>query len=657
MAWHEDQDAPINSAPAAGWHEDQDAPAEIGQKATAGTMSPADTAKFLRENPDLAGWEPGGAKIRAAQAAAQPRTVDTTGGLGATSQQDTAKVAAPVAPAPAPDLSPKNAVQRAYQTTRTALSYPAAVLTTGIDYLASHLSRHYPGTPELPTLGEIYGQTQAEGARGEGFTGLLADPINAAAVATQFIPGFDIPGAAWLASKAPLVARAAELAAANPVARSIATGAAKDAGWSGAQNLMDPNLQYTPLGESMAAGAVLGGATGGIGAGLQRWGLKSFPGLNPRYNAHVPDDAKALVQANLENILREGVLPKTREGLMHASERRQLALGSKYDEALNAVEQAHPDMLIPTADWAKGANDQLVKDLGYFGRAGLIEAPGTKLGFSLPDQAKTMLNDKFTRVRGTKINQLQNEIESIHDLINFGNKHFPYDPTLPASRSATQASLAREWSKDEAIPAISKAKSTEVQARVDLKDPVKSQLPGMIDDIVNSYRSPDAAKLGPVASQRLHDWIAKDLTPKQLSDLRTALSDPSMYRDPIAEVAVLKRDVGHAIHQAATERLMQIPEYKVVMGNAVKDNKLVFKKGSVPQKYKLEMNLQNVIEHPGSIGLSDRLNLFGLLNPAVSPWLKASTLYKGGGLLKAAGLTPFMTDEARQLYDIARNKP
>ena len=657
MAWHEDQDAPINSAPAAGWHEDQDAPAEIGQKATAGTMSPADTAKFLRENPDLAGWEPGGAKIRAAQAAAQPRTVDTTGGLGATSQQDTAKVAAPVAPAPAPDLSPKNAVQRAYQTTRTALSYPMAGLTTGVGYLASHLSRHYPGTPELPTLGEIYGQTQAEGARGEGFTGLLADPINAAAVAAQFIPGFDIPGAAWLASKAPLVARAAELAAANPVARSIATGAAQDAGWSGAQNLMDPNLQYTPLGESMAAGAVLGGATGGIGAGLQRWGLKSFPGLNPRYNAHVPDDAKALVQANLENILREGVLPKTREGLMHASERRQLALGSKYDEAINAVEQAHPDMLIPTADWAKGAHDQLVKDLGYFGRAGLIEAPGTKLGFSLPDQAKTMLNDKFTRVRGTKINQLQNEIESIHDLINFGNKQFPYDPTLPASRSATQARLAREWSKDEAIPAISKAKSTEVQARVDLKDPVKSQLPGMIDDIVNSYRSPDAATLGPVASQRLHDWIAKDLTPKQLSELRTALSDPSMYRDPIAEVAVLKRDVGQAIHQAATERLMQIPEYKVVMGNAVKDNKLVFKKGSVPQKYKLEMNLQNVIEHPGSIGLSDRLNLFGLLNPAVSPWLKASTLYKGGGLLKAAGLTPFMTDEARQLYDIARNKP
>lgn len=580
-----------------------------------------------------------------------------------------------------------NILQNAYQGLRTFLSYPVAAIPAAAESLIGSREKKSMPDSDIPAERTTFGSRFADEfaaarpsiAKGEGILGsTLADPLAVGSVALlpalrlggaaldyvapQFakklaaqagkaIPEFVTSGAQAAKSGINAVKQVATKTLPGDLAYNTAMNAALGAGFSGAQNVLDPNRRDQPMSDALGEGALGGAALGLAGRILQRWGVSAFPGMGTRYNMKVPEEDKELVAANLESTLSRGFLPQTRQGMLNASEKVQQGLNAKYRKAQEALSAAEPDLLLGTKDWEDRSERALRTKLGEW-TSGLLEyAPEATHGYRLPDAARQALEDKFSRVKATKLYNIGKDLSKIE---GFPHGHLD-DPSIN-KLVETQARINRKLNKKFGLNAdpdvLAASLTNNVRDEIPLS-PLAKQMEndlGGFHDVfgprfIAAPGSPEEAQ----AIKALNDWQVANLSPEELSRARTNIAvDPKTYADPIQEVARIKRHTGQAMHDAANEILMAHPAYKDVLVNP--------KKGvNVPFDWKKEASLQNIIEHPGAIGLADRLNLLGVLNPAVSPWFKASTLYKGGSALRRAGFAPFTADITKDILDVAQN--
>jgi hypothetical protein len=140
-------------------------------------------------------------------------------------------------------------------------------------------------------------------------------------------------------------------------------------------------------------------------------------------------------------------------------------------------------------------------------------------------------------------------------------------------------------------------------------------------------------KLGNVRGTQLaKSGNPEALTAKEIEKYRNDLTNPETYRDPVGLRAMLLKDVGKSFHSASNDALMGAPNYAKMLG------------ADTPKKYALWSSLEDLIEHPGNLGLQHRLPV---LNFAVDPWFWSSMLHKSGSVLQRAALPAAATAAVR----------
>lgn len=113
------------------------------------------------------------------------------------------------------------------------------------------------------------------------------------------------------------------------------------------------------------------------------------------------------------------------------------------------------------------------------------------------------------------------------------------------------------------------------------------------------------------------------LNARELADYRTALTNPEADRDPSGVRTLMLKDVGKSWRDASNDALMSAPNYAEVLG------------ADTPRRYAMWSTLEDLVEHPGNLGLQHRAPI---LNLAIDPWKWSSAIYKGGNAIKASAI-------------------
>jgi hypothetical protein len=393
--------------------------------------------------------------------------------------------------------------------------------------------------------------------------------------------------------------------------------------------------------QSPIADALTGGTAGLVGSVLERRALDNFPGLGIARNRNISPSTKALVRRNLEDILDAGVLPKGKRGYETYTKDLQSQLGKKYDAAARTQEGSKASVIDPQQAKEDAAliggllagkikqtkNPQELVDLAgrYMTNVENALVPAVRklpqatalsgahkaafrksanagidaLGIKDPalvDELKGIVNDHLTNSR------TRSELETslYRALQDYGAE--PYRSTgLPQLRADADALLLR--SAPTAITA--EAGATRESMRPEYAD----RMQRIEDDIRgNVLRS----KEGEAA-------ISHDV----LSRMRNHITNPFTYGDPLGTAGVLSKETSRAWHDAINDVFSQNPEYVAALGK------------ETPRKFALARSLEDVLAHPGNLGLQDRM-MFGLphvpfvLNDAVDHWVRPSLYYKAG---------------------------
>ena len=290
-----------------------------------------------------------------------------------------------------------NILQRGYQLGKDALSVPLAGIESGVVSASnaipgvSWLVNGITGSAGSPSLKENY-QTAWEG-RNQGLRSFGNDPINAALLAANFVPGLDV-------ATAPItVGRLGKYGSlATTIGRDVAIGA----GTGAAEAYLDPDSHMTPA-EGAFSGGSIGGIGAGVGAGLRAWGRGSIPGIGKKFNLKVPEESKELYRQNADAVLSHGFWPKGREGFLRLAEGLQKGAAPQYEEGISALERAKPDLRFDVNDWASRARTHAVNSMGDFDEPGLVLDESTPLGYRLNDIAEGILSEKLNAVRASKL--------------------------------------------------------------------------------------------------------------------------------------------------------------------------------------------------------------------------------------------------------------
>lgn len=132
-----------------------------------------------------------------------------------------------------------------------------------------------------------------------------------------------------------------------------------------------------------------------------------------------------------------------------------------------------------------------------------------------------------------------------------------------------------------------------------------------------------------VMANQLHNQLPEDvLTASQLGAHRSMLVNPKTYTNPQTAAPIMQKNVGEAFHSGITDALMSAPNYAATLG------------AKTPKEYALWKSVEQLINHPGNVGLAHRLPI---LNTAVSHWYWPSSIYKAGQATgKASRFAPYL---------------
>lgn len=556
-----------------------------------------------------------------------------------------------------------------------------------------------------------YQQNAEAYGRGEGFGGMLSDPLN-------LIPAFGVEGkiaglvgkglkGTALAKKlAQVGAKAEGLYAQSPwlesisdVARAGGKGALLGAAYGGAQTALDPEKPEGSAPDAALFAGALGGVTGATGRALQRWGMNRFPGLTiGARNMKVSDADKKLILEDIEKkVFKPGVLPTTRGGLLRESRNRATDIGMKYDQALSALEKEAPEATISISDVSDLAKQNLRDNYLNAARSGMVPDPTTEAGYKLPDEALGQIDERIAKLQASHLGRIARALGSSEEPVPFptyvdmitghgrANRSEELMDRLgiqsyaPASRiedaisdiasPELQRSVRKSFQDNPAAqsiigggfvaPALGEelGRSGQKDARLRYLKLASRLAADPYSDFSAALGARYMSGAGPKESletaQRLNRIIGENFDPREFNTSRSSMLDPRTWLNPTTGTPSAEaQELGDALHRASVEEL----KYAGAPGGVDAAGKRAMgpfgrELGTADRDYKFEMALNRLINSPGSIGLSDRINL-GVSNAAVSPWLWSTGLYKAGSGVRNFGAIPSV---AAGTYDFLRN--
>lgn len=451
----------------------------------------------------------------------------------------------------------------AYGTVRKVLSYPASVIPNlwaraneeEVDAAGKQTNK---GEGYWAGYARKYPETVAEAQRGEGVAGVLADPANLS---------FLIPGLAEYAGAGKLGEGLASAVSKYPISSRALGSAIEGVGYTAASEALDPTKKFMATDATSSAGSNLlhyglaGGLAGTLGAGgayMRNAGKESFPGIMSRTSAAITPDARRTLEANLDDIMSRGIIPKNRAGYRIMSDDETAKLGREYDKGIEAA--------TPTSfDYPEHG----MSPTGMYHRYNIVENPGVLEG-KLP--LLTPLSDIKQAVTSAYRKKLGEG-----DIIS--NKNIK---RLNESFETARASAAERQKLEQYV------------------DDMKA-------DLAVDPSSSDANEL------ELLDKILENpvYEARDLSNLRNNRMDPSMYKNiDKGEGGKAKRHLSVSYRDVINDILESDARYAAAVSPEVKAN------------YALYKSLGAVVDKPGAIGLANRLPWGQSVDPWRSASLK-----------------------------------
>ncbi len=335
----------------------------------------------------------------------------------------------------------------------------------------------------------------------------------------------------------------------------------------------DAYLNDRDISDAALLGGSFGGVIGGASDIAKAYSKHVFPGLNSQRNRNLDPEAVKMVEENFDQIMSKGLLPKTKEGFYNLADAEKEILSKYYDEAIRKVNY----------------DKELAAMEKNLGPGGTHEQLG-KLGVT-PDAVLL----SFGQIKKDNPAGWARYIED--------NPEAP----LVTSLEILKDQLAKEY-------------KTKLARRTALS----STAEGLLDK-----------DIGSVEKSREFLEQSKAISPEDASLIRTAKTNPETYKDPVAEMALARKDLGSSWRDVINQHLESDPRYAAHVTSKVKKD------------YKLWKSLENTLDFPGRNLMTDRIPV---LNFSLSPYLKSSTSYKlGEGLGAGVRLRPYNFDRPDSL--------
>lgn len=264
----------------------------------------------------------------------------------------------------------------------------------------------------------------------------------------------------------------------------------------------------------------------------------------------------ARVEEHLDEVLGYGILPSTAKGMEKQGTRRIEKLQPKYSKAVERI-----DKKIATPEEPMDA---------------LLQKSSRELG---PEEAASYQN-------WVKSNPKIPLVSSVDEIGERAKQEFM---DRLARRHALEATTEKMIDKDIA---------TLIKSKAHLDKKAGKEVP----------------EIGSILAG------GDPIRAEELTRMRQSLSNPEMYKDPVAKLAMAKKDLGSSWRDAINSVLEQDPRYASIITDKVKAD------------YALGKSIEQISQAPGSLGgMLFAPAPFGFHIPIHNdPFLKASMLYKTG---------------------------
>lgn len=580
-----------------GW-EDVPANDTITDRVQSSPMSKEELDKFLLDNPDLAGYD------------TYKRDPNAGRGANPTGVQDVN-----------PTIGFESGLPGEYSLKYDDIRKGLAAITAPVIGAWNTMTgpKGNIGNPDQIPYTQAVGESYNKAIEGRGIPGIVSDPVNL----TMFIPGVGEVAMSRLAGMGGKAAKAGEFLASHPVITKGAGSAIEGAGYTGASEALDPTKEFT--GRDLAIAGGLGGVLGAGGGFLQQWGKESFPGIMTGNARSIDAPTKARLAEHLDEILGAGFTPKNRRGFEQLSDKETAILGQAYNKG---IEKATPFSYSKGADNSKLYLQKAREDLDRINATGELY------------EGERQSVENIIRSKGAVGPSVESPTEAYHIYGLRSGDQVP-SPMLPSGteepalftlgdiRSEVEQRYkdklaASDILSDKNMKKLDKAQESalrSVRHRQEIEPVIKNYLNlpenASTETMVKSLK--EYAESNPDEAAKLYDmWNNPVYEAREVSTLRNNMNDPTMYRDPTksGETQMARRHLATSYRDAINDMLGADPRYAAHVTPEVR------------ARYGLYKALGDVVDAPGSLKLSDRI--MGL---AVDNWLRASTLYKAGGLV------------------------
>ena len=426
-----------------------------------------------------------------------------------------------------------------------------------------------------------------------------------------------------------------------------AHGAAQGVGYDYLSRYL--NDQEAPDAESLAWSAGLGGVLGGLGSFAQERGIENFPGMYTQA-LKIDDAARENIKENLPRIISEGFIPKSSVEYQKMVEEKLAELAPRYQQATAAVSR----------NFAGSLDEYLVKNPSRFGsgqpavdnltarilgeiddrlklptrridanhvQIGEVEMhPNKKL------QARKAAKDVIAgelpnyeqadRIRNA-VNKAVNEAEMSGDIAGLlTDKSGPLvrlldAPEHPISISRMEQRMRSMLDRNLRDSRESLRYDVDDEGVVKLMQPMEADIAGKIKAMKTKSQAHN--------NRGVPYEEVDELSPFEVAELRTSLTDPKVYEDPNNRALFAQAKMtNRAFRDAITDELMGIDKYRQALGP------------KTAQEYALWRQLGTLAEHPGRTRLASRFSL-PLYQPSVDVFRMPSAQFKAGNLLQFVG--------------------
>ena len=381
----------------------------------------------------------------------------------------------------------------------------------------------------------------------------------------------------------------------------------------------------------------LGSGIGAIGDRLSNNAIRDFPGAS---NQNYKSGFLGSVNKDLRNKVNEfsgeyNILGTPRAAIQTAINAKKGEIGRRYNKAAEAAskgsEQVAPQPY--PGEW-RASHDAATKYTNRLGNE--LNKDVSDPRYDLYNNNISNLNNKYSGTLERPSQQEYSElvpdlIQSIINKINAGTK-LTEEEEKALSPLAYRLSTIEAMVKDRLNNPDSRDAWTNLGAysnmsRLDRE--LQTKLQGVKN--VKALTSKQDVHFG----QNVKD-IDPVLNAREITRARTALIDPSLYDPKIGAKADKQKAqlVSGALHDVLNELLLSDPRYARKLGRGT------------PAEYAKLKQFSQIVDHPGSIGMANRLPFIPF---SVDPWRAKTAEYGLGNLVRGLASGPVGNYAVRQV--------